>query len=86
MSESDYDQSGRSKPPPPLPVRVSRKSQLMAALRQRTRPIVIENQELAYPFARLLQARESGELVAECAADVSGRAMIDKCSALIWVE
>ena len=62
MSESDYVQSGRSKPPPPLPVRVSRKSQLMAALRQRTRPIVIENQELAYPFARLLQARESGEL------------------------
>ena len=73
MSESDYVQSGQSKPPPPLPVRVSRKSQLMAALRQRTRPIVIENQELAYPFARLLQARESGELVADTMSESISR-------------
>src|SRR4029079_11537665 len=46
------------KPAPPVPVRVSRKSQLMAALRQNARPIVIEDHELARPFARLLRARE----------------------------
>ena len=46
------------KPPPPIPVRVSRKSQLMAALRQNARPIVIEDHDLARPFARLLRARE----------------------------
>jgi hypothetical protein len=41
----------------------------MAALRQRARPIVIEDQELAYPFARLLQAREFGEFVADTMSD-----------------
>ena len=50
--------SSRAKPPPPIPVRVSRKSQLMAALRQNARPIVIEDHDLARPFARLLRARE----------------------------
>jgi hypothetical protein len=38
-------------------VRVSRRSQLTAALRQHERPIVIENQDLAQPFVRLLRAR-----------------------------
>ena len=50
-------------------VRVSRMSQLTAALRQHARPIVIEDQELAGPFVRLLRARQSrlwglGEFVA----------------------
>jgi hypothetical protein len=63
MFESDYVQAGPPKPPP-LPVRVSRKWQLMAALRQRARSIVIEDQELAHPFTRLLRARECGEFVA----------------------
>ena len=43
---------------PPTPVRVSRRSQLTAALRQHARPIVIEDQELASPFVRLLHARQ----------------------------
>ncbi|MEA2924881.1 MAG: hypothetical protein QOD25_2003 [Alphaproteobacteria bacterium] len=46
------------KPAPPIPVRVARKSQLIAALRQNARPIVIEDHDLARPFARLLRARE----------------------------
>src|SRR3981081_1808439 len=57
MFEMDYVEAV----PPrraPLPVRVSRQSQLITALRQRVRPIVIEDQELACPFARLLRARE----------------------------
>jgi hypothetical protein len=58
MLESDYVEVGPSKLPPPLPVRVSRRSQLVAALRQRARPIVIEDQELARPFVRLLRARQ----------------------------
>jgi hypothetical protein len=58
MFESDYVQAEPPKPPAPLPVRVSRRSQLMTALRQRARPIVIEDPELARPFARLLRARE----------------------------
>ena len=58
MLESDYVEAGPSKIPPPLPVRVSRRSQLVAALRQRARPIVIEDQELARPFVRLLRARQ----------------------------
>ena len=37
---------------------VSRRSQLTAALRQHARPIVIEDQELAGPFVRLLRARQ----------------------------
>jgi hypothetical protein len=65
MLESDYVQAELFKPPPLLPVRVSRKSQLVAALRQRARPIVIENEELARPFARLLEAREFGDFIAD---------------------
>jgi hypothetical protein len=69
MFERDYVEAV----PPrraPLPVRVSRRSQLITALRQRVRPIVIEDQELACPFARLLRARElqvwaPGEVVAD---------------------
>jgi hypothetical protein len=58
MFERHYVQAELPKAPPPLPLRVSRRSQLMAALRQRARPIVIENPDLARPFARLLRARE----------------------------
>jgi hypothetical protein len=58
MFERHYVQAELPKDPPPLPLRVSRRSQLMAALRQRARPIVIENPELARPFAQLLRARE----------------------------
>jgi len=58
MLESSYINAEPPKPPPPVPVRVSLKSQLMAALRQNARPIVIEDHELARPFARLLRARE----------------------------
>jgi hypothetical protein len=58
MLEGDYVEAEPSKPPPPSPVRVSRRSQLIAALQQRAKPIVIEDQELARPFARLLRARE----------------------------
>ena len=58
MLESRYINAEPPKPPPPVPVRVSLKSQLMAALRQNARPIVIEDHELARPFARLLRARE----------------------------
>lgn len=70
MLESDYVKAEPSKPPPPSPMRVSRRSQLIAALQQRARPIVIEDQELALPFARLLRARELrlwalGEFVAD---------------------
>ena len=64
---------------PPIPVRVSRRSQLTAALRQHARPIVIEDQELAGPFVRLLRARQLrlwglGEFVANtmsCGIDQS---------------
>src|SRR3977135_301467 len=58
MLESSYIDVEPPKPPPPVPVRVALKSQLMAALRQNARPIVIEDQDLARPFARLLRARE----------------------------
>ena len=64
LLESDYIQP--PKPLPPIPVRVSRRSQLTAALRQHARPIVIEDQGLARPFARLLRARgnyDCGRLV-----------------------
>src|SRR5258708_21420261 len=59
-----------AKPPPEVPVRVFLKSQLMAALRQHARPIIIENPDLALPFTRMLRARELrlravGGLVAE---------------------
>jgi hypothetical protein len=70
MLESDYIHAEPLKAPPPVPVRVSRKSQLMAAFTQNVRPIVIESQDLARPFARLLGARELrfralGAIVAE---------------------
>jgi hypothetical protein len=70
MSKRDYVHAKTPKPPPEVPVRVCLKSQLMAALRQRVRPIVIEDHDVARPFARLLRARELrlravGGLVAE---------------------
>src|SRR5262249_20555667 len=52
-----YTHADPPKSLPPIPVRVSRRSQLTAALRQHARPIVIEDQELAGPFVRLLRAR-----------------------------
>jgi hypothetical protein len=58
LLEHDYIHADPPKSLPPIPVRVSRRSQLTAALRQYTRPIVIEDQELAGPFVRLLRARE----------------------------
>src|SRR5207247_10130608 len=63
---------------PPIPVRVSRRSQLTAALRQHARPIVIADQALARPFARLLRARELrlwtvGEFVADTMSHAIGR-------------
>jgi hypothetical protein len=78
MLESDYTHATSPKPPPPIPVRVSRRSQLMAALRQHTRPIVIEDQELARPFARLLRARQLrlwalGDFVADTMSYAIGR-------------
>src|SRR5262249_7712964 len=55
-----------------------RRSQLTAALRQHARPIVIEDQGLARPFARLLRARELrlcavGEFVADTMSHAIGR-------------
>jgi hypothetical protein len=57
LFESDYIHADLPKRLPPMPVRVSCRSQLTAALRQHARPIVIEDQELARPFARLLRVR-----------------------------
>jgi hypothetical protein len=70
MLESDYTHADSSKPAPEVPVRVFLKSQLMAALRQHSRPIIIEDLDLALPFIRMLRARELhlravGGLVAE---------------------
>src|ERR1700730_11072628 len=70
------------KPPPPIPVRVSRRSQLTAALRQHARPIVIEDPELARPVARLLRARQLrlwalGEFVADTMSYAIGRSYGD---------
>ena len=70
MLESDYTHAESRKPAPEVPVRVFLKSQLMAALRQHARPIIIENPDLALPFTRMLRARELrlravGGLVAE---------------------
>jgi hypothetical protein len=78
MLESDYILAASPKPPPPIPVRVSRRSQLTAALRQHARPIVIEDQELARPFARLLRARQLrlwalGEFIADTMSCAIGR-------------
>jgi hypothetical protein len=57
MLESDYTHAELTKPPPQVPVRVFRRSELRAALRQKVRPTVIEDPDLARPFARLLRAR-----------------------------
>ena len=78
MLESDYIHAASPKPPPPIPERVSRRSQLTAALRQHARPIVIEDPELARPFARLLRARQLrlwalGEFVADTMSYAIGR-------------
>jgi hypothetical protein len=78
MLESDYIHAASPRPPPPIPVRVFRRSQLRAALRQHARPIVIEDQELARPFARLLRARQLrlwalGEFVADTMSYAIGR-------------
>jgi hypothetical protein len=64
----EYIQAEPPKAPPPEPVRVSHRSQLMAALRQKVRPIIIEDPELARAFTRLLRVREVrllGSLVAD---------------------
>jgi len=58
LLETDYVHAELPKPAPPVPVRVSRRSQLMAALRQHERPVVIEDQDLARPFVRLLRTRD----------------------------
>lgn len=70
MFETDYVHAEPPKPVRPVPVRVSRRSQLMAALQQHERPIVIEDQDLARPFVRLLRTRDMklrplGAIVAE---------------------
>jgi hypothetical protein len=70
LLETDYVHAESPKLAPPVPVRVSRRSQLRAALRQHERPIVIEDQDLVRPFVRLLRARDIslrplGALVAE---------------------
>jgi hypothetical protein len=75
--ESDYIYADRPKTLPPIPLRVSRRSQLRAALRQHATPIVIEDQDLARPFARMLRARELrlwalGELVANTMSHAIG--------------
>ena len=48
MLESDYTHAEPPKRAPELPLRVFNKSQLIAALRQHSRPIVIE--DLTLPF------------------------------------
>ena len=68
--ESEYVRAETLKAALPVPVRVSLRSQLRAALRQHERPIVIEDQDLAQPFVRLLRARDMklrplGAIVAE---------------------
>jgi hypothetical protein len=78
LSESDYIRTDPPKPLPPMPMRVSHRSQLTAALRQHARPIVIEDQELARQFARLLRLRELGvwtlgEFVAHTMSHAIGR-------------
>ena len=78
MLESDYTHANSPKPAPEVPVRVFLKSQLMAALRQHSRPIIIEDLDLALPFIRMLRARELrlravGGLVAEAMSYVINR-------------
>jgi hypothetical protein len=55
MLESDYTHAKSPKRAPELPLRVFNKSQLIAALGQRSRPIVIEDPDLALPFIRMLR-------------------------------
>ena len=55
---SEYIQAEPPKEPPPEPVRVCRRSQLLAALRHSDRPIIIEDPELARPFTCLLRVRK----------------------------
>src|SRR5438445_6077615 len=62
LLERDYSNADPRKSLPPIPLRVSRRSQLIAALHQNERPIVIEDQGLAGPFIRLLRVRELGRL------------------------
>ena len=78
MLESDYTHAVSPKPLPELPVRVFDRSQLMAALRQHSRPIIIEDPDLALPFIRMLRARELsptavGGLQAEAMTYAMGR-------------
>jgi hypothetical protein len=85
LLEHDYIHADPPKSLPPIPVRVSRRSQLTAALHQNVRPIVIEDQELAGPFVRLLRARQLrlwglGEFVANtmsCGIDQSYGANVE---------
>ncbi len=85
LLEHDYIHADPPKSLPPIPVRVSRRSQLTAALHQHVRPIVIEDQELAGPFVRLLRARQLrlwglGEFVANtmsCGIDQSYGANVE---------
>src|SRR5262249_28053866 len=83
--KSASDLRGGQRPTSIVPVRVSRRSQLTAALHQHARPIVIEDQELAGPFVRLLRARQLrlwglGEFVANtmsCGIDQSYGANVE---------
>jgi hypothetical protein len=73
LLETDYVHAELPKLPPPVPVRVSRQSQLRTALRQHESLIVIEDQDLARPFVRLLRTRDMklrplGAFVAEIAS------------------
>ena len=73
MLETDYVHAELPKLPPPVPVRVSRQSQLRTALLRHESLIVIEDQDLARPFVRLLRTRDMklrplGAFVAEIAS------------------
>jgi len=57
MLESDYTHAESPKRAPELPLRVFNKTQLIAALSQDSRPIIIEDPDLALPFIRMLRAR-----------------------------
>jgi hypothetical protein len=54
----EYTQAEQPKDPPPEAVRVCRRSQLLSALGQDNRPIIIEDPDLARPFTRLLRMRK----------------------------
>ena len=57
MLESDYTLAESPKRVLELPLRVFNESQLIAALRQHSRPIIIEDPDLALPFIRMFRAR-----------------------------